>query len=176
MDVLTSLSDQVDKSSLECLNEDSLHRVTNTLTPGIDSYLQSSPGESEQLLVKYKFLNPVKIHSMIVKSLPDGVASGTAPKTLRLFINCEDLDFQDAESDPCTQELTLERAHVEAGEKVLLRYVRFQNVNSLAVYVGRFKNPSFELAENYGNECTKIAHIGLYGTTATSSKVSNTRI
>ncbi|EAN33712.1 PITH domain protein [Theileria parva strain Muguga] len=163
MDVPTSLSEQVDKSSLECLNEDSLHRVTNTLTSGIDTYLQSSPGESEQLLVKYKFLNPVKIHSMIVKALPDGVASGTAPKILRLFINCEDLDFQDAESDPCTQELTLERSHVEAGERVLLRYVRFQNVNSLAVYV----------AENYGNESTKIAHIGLYGTTATSSKIEN---
>ncbi|BAM38951.1 conserved thioredoxin-like protein [Theileria orientalis strain Shintoku] len=153
----------MDKSSLECLNEDSLHRVSNTLSPGIDKYLQSSPGEGEQLLIKYKFMNPVKLHSMIVKGLPDGVSSGTAPKTLRLFINSENLDFQDAESEPCTQELTLEKTHVETGQKVLLRYVRFQNVNSLAIFI----------ADNYGNDTTKVAHIGLYGTTATSSKIEN---
>ncbi|UKJ87912.1 conserved thioredoxin-like protein [Theileria orientalis] len=163
MDAATSLTDQLDKSSLECLNEDSLHRVSNTLTPGIDKYLQSSPGEGEQLLIKYKFMNPVKVHSMIVKGLPDGVSSGTAPKTLRLFINSENLDFQDAESEPCTQELTLEKNHVETGQKVLLRYVRFQNVNSLAIFI----------ADNYGNDTTKVAHIGLYGTTVTSSKIEN---
>lgn len=163
MDVPTSLMDQVDRASLECLNEDSSHRVSNVLSPGIDCYLQSSSGESEQLLIKYKFLNPVKLHSIIVKGLPDGVASGTAPKTLRLFINSENLDFQDAESDPCTQEMTLERSHVETGEKLLLRYVRFQNVNSLAVFV----------ADNYGGDCTKVAYVGLYGSLASSSKIEN---
>lgn len=160
MSTYESLNQQIDRGAIECLNESAVRKVTNILTSGIDSFLES--GEGEQLLIKFRFLNPVKIDSIIVKGLPNGVESGTAPKVVRLFANDEDIDFQDAGSNPCTQEIVLEEKHIR-GEKLQLRFVRFQNVNSLVLFV----------AENHGAETTQIAHVELYGTGASCTPLEN---
>ena len=53
---------------------------------------------------------------------------------MRLFVNVTNpLDFDDAENAPATQELELEIDNY--GKPIPLRYVKFQNVQNLTIFI-----------------------------------------
>lgn len=79
---------------------------------------------------------------------------GQAPKSIKLFINHLSLDFGDAETLAPAQELELSADDIK-GNKVDLRFVRFQNVRSLHILVK--DNQEDE-------ETTRIDSIDLFGT------------
>jgi hypothetical protein len=78
----------------------------------------------------YQFNQPVKIKSI---SFFSGISPPQGPKTVQLFINQPQFDFADADSHEPTQELVLSEGDVKGGNRIDLRFVRFQNVNSLHV-------------------------------------------
>ena len=63
-----------------------------------DAYVDSEE-DDPQLIIHVPFISPVKIRSITLLGGPDG----TAPRTLRAFVNKEALDFADAEATPCVQ-------------------------------------------------------------------------
>lgn len=64
------------------------------------------------------------------------------------------MDFSDAESHEPAQELVLSNSDIK-GEKVDLRFVRFQNVRTLHILVKDNQE---------GDETTRIDSIDLFGT------------
>jgi hypothetical protein len=76
-----------------------------------------------------QFNQPVKLKSISIFS---GVSPEQAPKTIQLFVNQPALDFSDAGNLTPTQEIVLTEKDVK-GERVDLRFVKFQSVNSLYV-------------------------------------------
>jgi hypothetical protein len=91
-------------------------------------------------------------------SIFGGVSPAQAPKTVRLFVNQTTLDFNDADSHEPAQELTLSPEDIR-GNKVELRFVRFQNVRSLHILVKDNQED---------DETTRIDSLDLFGTLASA--------
>lgn len=132
----------------ECLNESDEHNFRGALTKE-GGYLESDC--DEQLLLTLAFNQPIKLHSLIVS----GPNDGRAPKTIRLFINTTAIDFDNAEKGNSVQDIELTKDEAIAENHVIpLKYVKFQNVNSLTIFV----------KDNQGDEdTTVVSYIGLIG-------------
>ena len=101
----------------------------------------------EQLMLYVPFMSTMKVHSLYITSLPpneagegqDGDGIPMRPKELKLYSNRPNvLGFDETEDVPATQEVTLnERDWDEKSgtAKVELRFVKFQNVKSLVIFV-----------------------------------------
>lgn len=145
---MSELNGFINKQQSSCLNESSKHPFSNVLTNS-DSFLESDA--DEQLLLDIQFNQPIKLHSikLIAKS------AAHAPSLVKLFVNRINMGFEDAESSPPTQELTFSEGLTSGdGTIVELRFVKFQRVNNLVMFV---KN-------NQGKEdTTRINHIRFFG-------------
>lgn len=122
-----NLSSFIYKSQCEALNEADDHALLPFLE-NPNKYLQSDC--DPQLIISLAFTQPVKVHSLKIKAPAD-----SGPKTIRLFINLPNtIDFDAATSNIATQELELTPKDLE-GNVVNLRYVKFQNVQNLQIFV-----------------------------------------
>jgi hypothetical protein len=108
--------------------------MTAVCTPEIDHKIY---------LRDLQFNQPVKIKSI---SFFSGISPPQGPKTVQLFINQPQFDFADADSHEPTQELVLTEGDVKGGNRIDLRFVRFQNVNSLHVSFDAFSSRRDERA------------------------------
>jgi hypothetical protein len=153
------LNDVIDMSTLECLNQDSTHPVTNAVrnsfsevAEGMDaeSWLQSDPDVDHQLLIKVGFQLPVKLQAITVRGK---IEDETAPQSVKVFQGFMSIGFQEAEDQEAVQSLELTESHVEAGDPCLLRMTKFQNVTTLQLF---FDN-------NFGADVTRIDNIEFWG-------------
>ncbi|KAI9714491.1 MAG: hypothetical protein M1820_000452 [Bogoriella megaspora] len=119
----------------------------------------------EQLMLYLPFQSTVKVHTLHITSLPptdsDDDEAPTRPKTLRFYTNrSNNLGFDEADGTPATQEIALkpEDWDKETGTaKVELRFVKFQNVTSLVVFVVD--------GEEEGKEKVRVDRIRVVGET-----------
>jgi len=141
-----------ERIQIQCLNEAEGHKAKEffqSQEEGTGKFLESDC--DEQLLLILPFNVPVKIHSIIVEG-----PESQAPAHIKLFLNKRSFDFSDAETLPPVQEfdLTKEQTKQDASVQIPLRYVKFQNVNSLTIFVDK----------NHGNaETTKITKLVIIG-------------
>ncbi|GAB2211464.1 hypothetical protein Droror1_Dr00024777 [Drosera rotundifolia] len=77
------------------------------------------------------------------------------PKTVKLFSNKEHMGFSNVNDFPPGDTISLSPDKLQ-GKPIALKYVKFQNVRSLTVFIE--DNQS-------GSEVTKVQKIALYGTT-----------
>ncbi|KAJ2002335.1 hypothetical protein GGI04_003379 [Coemansia thaxteri] len=146
------------KKQSECLNQSDDNPMENIFTEG-DSVLESDV--DEQLVLHIAFNQPIKLHSIVLKAPID-----RAPKTVKLFVNRMDIGFDDAESSEATQEIEMTEDMYKSGGVVNLRYVRFQNVSSLSLFV----------ADNLGgDDVTAISQLAFVGTAVDTANVSDIR-
>lgn len=103
----------------------------------------------EQVMLFIPFQSSLKIHTLHITSLPplpsettlatDDNVSPMRPQTLKLYSNRANiLGFDEADDIPATQEITLAPQDWEektGTAKIELRFVKFQNVSSLVMYV-----------------------------------------
>ncbi|KAI2631725.1 translation protein [Xylaria nigripes] len=82
----------------------------------------------EQLIIHIPFTGQVKLHSILLRTS----SSACAPRTLRLFLNRDDLDFSNAEDVKPQQEFELSQTS-EVQEIPVKRYL-FSNARSLALF------------------------------------------
>lgn len=97
-------------------------------------------------------MQAVKIKGLLLH----GVDTEHAPNKVRLFVNpLDSLDFDSAKDEKPTQELALSASDVASSARALeLRYVLFQNVQSLAIFI----------PGNHGDEeTTKVSKIAVFG-------------
>ncbi|KZP29991.1 DUF1000-domain-containing protein [Athelia psychrophila] len=131
-----SLLEHLDLSQLNCLNESQDHTLKSILSTKskntTSSYLLSDA--DEQLLLNVAFNQAVRVRSITIKSND----AGRAPQTIKLFTNRPVLGFEDVEdaSEPeAAQIIDLSSDDVKEGKPITLRFVRFQAVNSLHIFV-----------------------------------------
>ncbi|XP_057499688.1 PITH domain-containing protein At3g04780 [Actinidia eriantha] len=146
------LLDFVDWSGVECLNQSTSHSLANALKQGYreDEGLNLESDADEQLLIYLPFTQVIKLHSIFIKGTED-----EGPKTVKLFTNREHMGFSNVNDFPPSDTAELSPDNLK-GKPVVLKYVKFQNVRSLTIFVE--DNQS-------GSEVTKIQKIVLYGTT-----------
>lgn len=135
---MMSLNSKIDVKQLEILNLDSSSVVRDLIDTTSDSLISSD--SDQQLMIFLPFQESIKIHSIVVRV--DPAALDTAPSELQLFANRPNiLTFDDVESIPATQKIASnEIVYDESGEALIgLRYVKFQKVNSLVIFVEQNK-------------------------------------
>ncbi|GIY12633.1 thioredoxin-like protein 1 [Caerostris extrusa] len=153
VDLVTFIS----KSACECLNDADDHPFVNSLTSGA-GYLESDC--DEQLIMSYGFNQAVKLHSLKISAPEDN-----GPKTLKLFINQpRTLDFDQADSSEPVQVLELKPEELTGEKPVLLRYVKFQNVLNLQIFVKDNQT---------GAETTRINQLAIIGSVLTTTNMSD---
>ncbi|XP_071932193.1 PITH domain-containing protein At3g04780 isoform X2 [Coffea arabica] len=151
------LLDFVDWSGVECLNQSSTHSLPNALKQGYreDEGLVLESDADEQLLIYIPFNQVVKLHSIIIKGPEE-----EGPKTVKLFSNREHMGFSNVNDFPPSDTAVLSEDNLK-GKPVILKYVKFQNVRSLTVFVE--DNQS-------GSDITKVEKIVLCGTTVETTR------
>lgn len=127
----SSLNSSLELSQVSCLNEADGHTVRDLLKGGSGKWLESDC--DEQLLLHLPFNQQSKIRALRLRTSPAHL--GSAPARLKLFVNRPTLGFDDAEAEGATQEVELTEAQVKGEDVIELKFVKFQNVNVLSVFV-----------------------------------------
>ncbi|XP_029692995.1 thioredoxin-like protein 1 isoform X2 [Takifugu rubripes] len=150
----------VNKAGCECLNESDDCGFDNCLIKD-SSYLESDC--DEQLLITIAFSQPVKLFSMKLQSSD----FAQAPKVVKVFINLpRSMSFDDAERSEATQVLDLAEEDYKEDGLVPLRYVKFQNVQSVTLFI----------KSNQGDEeTTKINYLTFIGTPVQATNMNDFR-
>lgn len=153
---LMDLNVFIEKNQCECLNEADDHPLVHSFTSA-GGFLQSDC--DEQLIMSVSFNQAVKIHSLKFKA-PEKLG----PKTLKIFINQpRTIDFDMAESFTAVQDLVLDPKDL-AGTPVNLRYVKFQNVQNIQIFIK--DNQS-------GGDVTQLDYIGFIGSPIATTKMDD---
>ena len=114
------------------MNEAAGHGLRELLSPTASaSYLESDA--DEQLLLGIAFLQSVKLFALRFTTSEPNTAS--APKTIRLFTDALTIGFDEAATQTPAQEFQLTKNQALGKELVLLRYVKFQKVTSISVFI-----------------------------------------
>jgi len=129
-----SLLEFLESNQINCLNEAPDHGIKTILSGKgktiSESFLQSDV--DEQLLLNIYFNQTVRVRSISIQSS----TAASAPKDIKLFINKPSIGFEDVESDEdASQILSLTEGDVKDGKRIPLKFVRFQSVNSLHIFV-----------------------------------------
>jgi len=126
----------INKKDSECLNQDDDHTWEHALNSSSGIFLQSDC--DEQILLHVCFNQAVKIHSLIIQGPEDN-----GPKDLKVFINqTRSLDFDEAERNVCLQEFDLKPEDLKDETLINLRFVKFQNVQSITLFFNKNQSGS----------------------------------
>ncbi len=154
---MSSLAEHVSVAQVECLNEDNAYSVRNLFSEDGSEFLRSDC--DPQLLISIPFNSPVKLNGVCFR-FRDGIDPESIPSEIRLFSNRVSLDFSDAESLPPLQ--TLHKEDIGNGKTVPLKFVLFQNVFSVQLFV----------VDNCGATATEIGSIEFFGSLAENMNMS----
>jgi len=152
-----SLLSYVNKSTLDCLNSDQRHPADNLLQGNEDLVLASDESVDHQLLIRFEFNQPVKIAGILLRGKDDE----SRPTQVKVFTNQLSLGFSEAEDTDALQELDLSAEN--PSKYTPLRFVKFQNVTSLQIFV----------VENGGADVTQISKFDVLGYTADNMDMKN---
>jgi len=142
-----NLTQILDKSRTECLNQSDDHVLEHALAAG-DGYLESDC--DEQLLITMAFTQRVKVHSLYIAA-----QGNQAPKDIKVFANLPNTpSFDAAEGMEGVQKFELAPEDMKDNNLVLLKYVKFQNVDSITIFVANNQG---------GEETTRIDRFAVIG-------------
>jgi PITH domain len=152
---LMDLSTLIQKNMCECLNEADDHTLEHALSSG-GGYLASDV--DEQLIINLAFNQGVKIHSLKMKA-----PAKHGPKKIKIFINQPvTLDFDSATGTAAVQELEVTPKDLDNGNLINLRFVKFQNVQTLTFFI---------VDNQSGDEKTIIEELKIIGAPIATTKM-----
>ena len=132
----------------------SLIMTNTTLSLDVELFLESDA--DEQLILSIAFNQKSKINAIIIK----GPADGSGPKSIKLYANRPSFGFSDVGTVPPSQEIELTESQL-AGEAVSLKFVKFQSVVTLSIFVE---------SNQGGEEVTKVSKVQIIGSTGEGDK------
>ncbi|KAF3936470.1 hypothetical protein ABW19_dt0207907 [Dactylella cylindrospora] len=157
--IQSSLYNCIDFDAVTTFNESTLGSGKAILRKTWDERLSTDPElESDsdpELLMYIPFAGIVRLHTLLIRSPPDG----TAPLTLKIFINRDGMDFSAASSTTPTQILSIPMIPPSSAPEVVempLKRALFNNVRSVTLF--------FEDNHSDGEEeVTKVWYLGFKG-------------
>ncbi|KAI9835588.1 MAG: hypothetical protein M1819_002039 [Sarea resinae] len=148
------LYQQVDFSGITTLNEavpgSGAAVVQKAWAQHQDTEPELASDVDEQLLMFVPFTGQIKLQSVLILTSP----SPSAPKTLHLFANRDDLDFSTASDLPPTQ--TLHLSQTSALQELPVKRTLFNATQSLTLF----------FADNFGDgdeDVTRVTYVGFKG-------------
>ncbi|KAI1210470.1 PITH domain-containing protein [Annulohypoxylon truncatum] len=149
-----SLYQHIDFDGINTMNEAQVDSgkavVKKTWAERLEAEPELESDADEQILMTIPFTGQVKLHSILLRTS----ASDSAPRSLKLFINRDSLDFDMAEELPPTQ--TLELSQTSEVQELPVKRALFSKVRHLTLF--------FE--DNFGDgeeDVTRISYIGFKG-------------
>ncbi|KAH8108210.1 DUF1000-domain-containing protein [Cristinia sonorae] len=155
-----SLLVHMDYTQTNCLNEategdNTLRSIIGSKKKNKNSNAYLLSDADEQLLLNINFNQTVRPRSIVIQTSESHIAQG--PKRIKLFINRPAIGFEDvedAEEPEAAQVIELTEEQVKSGKPIPLRFVRFQSVNILHIFV----------QSNFGDEdVTRIDAVDVLG-------------
>eukprot|EP00189_Rhodosorus_marinus_P012708 CAMPEP_0184744362 /NCGR_PEP_ID=MMETSP0315-20130426/7156_1 /TAXON_ID=101924 /ORGANISM="Rhodosorus marinus, Strain UTEX LB 2760" /LENGTH=209 /DNA_ID=CAMNT_0027216059 /DNA_START=97 /DNA_END=726 /DNA_ORIENTATION=+ len=137
-------------SVLNAADEDALEGVLRPWEKRLEREPMLQSDADEQLMIYLPFTTAVRIQALSLI----GSGGRANPKTLKVFLNVEHMDFDSAESTAPTQEWELVPEDREGNVEYTTKYTKYQNVRSMWLFI----------SENFGGDNTSIQYIGLKGT------------
>ena len=129
------LSSKIDKPACYARNEASGAPMSNLFIG--DSRLGCKSDADEQLIIHIAFQDFVKIKSIKFVAFNAGADPSLNPSKVHLYVNRENLGFEDCDDVDPTQTLHLTAEDLKEGAPAInLKYVKFQRVKSLTLFVG----------------------------------------
>jgi len=158
-----SLLEFVDLTQVNCLNEASPNTIKSIIhqkRANTDKNYFLLSDADEQLIINITFNQTVRVRSLMLKSLD----AQQGPKDVKLMINNSSAGFDDFETatEPAVaQAIQFSEDDVREGKAVNLRFVRFQSVKVLSIFI----------ASNHGDsEQTRIDAVDISGLPVQTTK------
>ncbi|KAK4162279.1 PITH domain-containing protein [Cladorrhinum sp. PSN259] len=149
-----SLYQHIDFDKIVTLNESQYGSgkavIKKTWAERLETEPEIESDADEQLLVCVPFTGQVKLHSILIRTSD----SESAPKTLKVIINREGIDFSTAEDLEGTQVFELSRT--SEVQELAVRRARFSAVRHLTLF----------FPDNFGDgdeDVTRISYLGFKG-------------
>lgn len=101
----------------------------------------------QMLRYRRRFTGQVKLHSILIRTSN----SSSAPQTLKVFINRDDLDFSAASDLMATQEFELSQTS------------EIQDISVKRALFGKVQNITLFVVDNYGDDITRLSYLGFKG-------------
>ena len=129
----SDLLEQLDLRQCECLNASKEHTLRHAIelaTRDDPAYFLQSDCD-EELLIHISMMQACKISAIKIEG-----PANSAPSSISIFVNKLGIDFDSAKSEAATQTIQLNPGLVtSSAPPVDLKYVLFQNVRTLSIFV-----------------------------------------
>jgi PITH domain len=103
----------------------------------------------------------VKIHTIQFSEFNDGINPEMNPNKVHLYVNRENLGFEDCDDVDPTQTLNLTAEDVK--NPIPLKFVKYQRVKSLTIFI----------EDNQGDDVTALGGIKIYGRPVASTNMAD---
>lgn len=159
---MLDLSVNIDKSACYARNEAAGFPMSNLFIG--DSTLGCKSDADEQLILHVAFQEFVKIKTIKFVAFNNGQFPECNPSVVKVYVNRENLGFEDIEDVDPTQvfELTAEDLR-ESSEPIQTKFVKFQRVKGL----------TFFIEENNGGEVSALGSLKLMGRPVATTNMSD---
>jgi len=125
---------KLDKTASYARNAASAYPMTNLFIG--DSRLGCKSDADEQLILHVEFNEFVKAHSIRFTEFNLGADPEMNPTLVKIYVNRENMGFEDCHDIDPTQTLHLSAAQLkEDAAPILLKYVKFQRVRSITLFI-----------------------------------------
>lgn len=154
----------ISKAECYCLNE--CHDAPHPNLFIGDDRLPLKSDADEQLLLHVTFNETVKVSGLKFTAFnTSNLDLQTAPKYVKVFVNRDSMGFTDAEDIEPTEEFEFTEDEISSPEGIekTVRYVKFQRVSSLSIFV----------EENFGGDITALGGLRIHGVPVQGTNMEN---
>mmetsp|Transcript_58469 Transcript_58469/g.143013 ORF Transcript_58469/g.143013 Transcript_58469/m.143013 type:complete len:207 (-) Transcript_58469:432-1052(-) len=159
------LSGIIDKTECYARNENPNFPMSNLFIG--DSRLACKSDADEQLILHISFQEFVKIKTIQFVEFNGGADPECNPTTVKLFVNRNNLGFEDIDDVEPTQEFELtseqlKETTADGSASIPTKYVKFQRTKTLTIFI----------EDNNGGEITALGGLKLMGRTVATTNMS----
>jgi len=159
---LVDLTQKIEKSHCYAMNEDSRFPMTNLFIG--DTRLGCKSDADEQLIIHIAFQESVKVRSIKFDEFNGGADPELNPTTVSIFVNRNNLGFEDIEDVDPTQELEVSAADLgENADPIPLKFLKFQRVQSLTLFI----------KDNSGGDVSALGGLKIMGNLVSATNMND---
>lgn len=149
---MLDLSIKIDKTGCYARNEAQGFPMANLFIE--DPRLGCKSDADEQLILHVAFQEFVKVKTIKFTEFNNGADPESNPSTVKLFVNRENLGFEDIDDVEPTQTFSLTAEDLrESSDPIQLKFVKFQRVKSI----------TFFIEDNNGGEVSALGSLKIMG-------------